>query len=509
MVAKHPRAMLVTFVGLAALAFLGVDRATDLLEESERSTAQKMSIRIHLDESEKGETAPQVDLVERAESRVLKLQEELQRALGEGDPEILQGIIGEARPALNVVLAQAVAFQRIEWLLWLEHGLKWATFAALLLLLVPWWRARREEKSVEARAGQRILVPYYVVATLALFVLSHFFLDTMLHMQVFQVELACFGSPAVALSDALLHTIQMADLERAVQLIEMFIQGLGQEELGAGGLLELLGRGASVYARSEALGFTVQLVGSIGFVLVFYGPILAIAVFYVLIAIGRPLLVSTISYPDRVASGEVSPRIRDFLKEQFGLLWAIFKAGLWIALAILLLTLVSIVVLRALGFVIVYVMTDFLLEAIAIAAVGESVPEAAIIIAGASLGILLLVAVAGLAGAVAVLLGKAWRVIWDKTQGRRKFRDYPEFGRLTKDLLVKVFGGTTLCCALGMGAFLALDSLVALPIATFWLAALTLGPVTVLCFWRFRLWRTLRDAMGRDPILSRQLKEPI
>ncbi len=408
----------------------------------------------------------------------------LLRAATAGSLDAARARITEARFELNIAMMQRVASRRALWMRTVQNLLLHATLLGLLLPLVVW------------RGGHFRLerLPHTLLSTALLMLLVAALVDGAFVSQTTQQAIASFGSPSVAVSDALLHYLVVSDDAELLALVDLLGRARSADAWTAAGLLGPLLEGARAATESQVFAAVQSIVRAAGTVVDLAGPLLGLLVIPLVVRFAAPIVRDVVRYP----AAEDPPTPGRFLWLQLRVLVREMAVVLWMLVALALTTCAAVVVVRVVTYPITVAEARAVLAATAQVSAGGSVPDLTLVAGAVSAGVALAGLAAGVLGAAGVGLTQLYLVSRSWMQGTRGF---PVFRENLRGLVLHVFGRTVVAAGASVAVYATVDAL--WPATRVW-SPMLLGLVFAVSAWALRVHRRLWTIAWRDPVQGTQ-----
>lgn len=433
----------------------------------------------------------------------IQLRDELavQYVVGELDLPGFRETLSEHRVAINAYLYVDTVRRRTAFLSLLESALQRWTLVALILLVGPVFLFLKCRERPDRGALARRSIPYFIATAAALLVLASPMIDFVVGMQRFQIELACAGAPNVALSDATIHHLIHSDDAELTQLMGMLFEARELVETNpttALGMVEHLYLGASLAQQSRLFDVARQTMTYMSRVIDLYGPLLAIATLLIFIQIIVPVIKRISLYPWRVVNGEIRAGAWPFFKEHLLLLWRLTRAAAWLFAFVLVFTLLAVAAVRLLSFPVASVSIEGILASEMVLAEGGRLADVAIVATSVSLGVFLVLVSMCCLGAMGLILARSYMVVWTRLSAKRKFKLFPNYWRLVRQLMVRVFLLSLVCAVLVFLVYWLAETVAESASVRVWLPAPVFGPIMALLLWRLGVFKKLFELAKLD-----------
>lgn len=399
------------------------------------------------------------------------------------------------RGAINVTLWARTAEKRTAWKRPVELAINWGALVFLLLLLGPLVVYLRA--STEVRRGREAWrsVPYFVVAAAGSMMVVNGLASVVIEIQFLQIIAASFGALDASLTDATIHLI-IDDVAATRVIIDgLLAPGFREDPLAVMTFYQSAWAGLAELRESTLLDAATHTFHGLGWLVDLYGPLLALLVLGVLGRVGAPLVRRLLSYPRDVLEGVTSETPGSFLWSQTKRVFGELRIAVWMVLFILLLTALAVVIVRVAAFPTASLGLHSLASATLDMRGGGELPEVALLLSAASLGLYMATTSLACLLPVGVILGKAYQVLRARHEDKRRFKDFPRFWRTARDLLLRVTLPAVLAATLaylvvaGLAAWLGVG-------AHGWLPALA-APLLGVALWRLRSVARLKELATR------------
>ena len=407
------------------------------------------------------------------------------------------------RLRLNLALVSVVANRRTLWLDKLKGVLEALSLVALLFLLGPLYVFKKVNDDHRRRAVAVASIPYFIVTAAVTMVVANGIASLVVSIQKLQVVLASFGSPQVAVTDAVLHFGIYSGKKELLSLAHLLGRAgdaVREDPMVAAGLLYHLWDGLQVIRESALLKMTANIIALLARLVELYGPLLALATLVVTYRVVVPVLRSVFGFPLRAIEEKEQAAIWPFLKTQIKVLWQEFRVAVWMFVFILLLVVLAVVGIRAATLPVVTASIRVLLAYVKTAFETGVFPNTILVLSTLSLGIFLAMITLFFFVPIGITLSKTYTMLRARVREKRSFRSFPEYWRLLKLVLLRIIMVTVGVGTLIVALYFLLSYLLDSTTADLYLPAVLFSPVFLLAVWGLRLGPILLEAARLDPV---------